>query len=62
MKKQATYTRADLLYAYEEAAEYMEQKEFGGDDPRPQEAAYKEVAKRLRRAVTRMIQYDVSKL
>lgn len=48
------FSKSDLLFAYEEAAACMEQKEFGGDDPEPVEAAYREVARRLRRSVKRM--------
>ncbi|WP_417459141.1 hypothetical protein [Kordiimonas sp.] len=38
----------DMLYAFEAAAELIDQEEFGGDNADRQKAAYQEVAKRIR--------------
>jgi len=38
----------DLLYAFEAAAVCMDDEEFGGDEPEKQNAAFREVARRIR--------------
>lgn len=44
----------DLMYAYEQAADFLDAEEWPEDDGGAQVAAYREVAKRLRRTVARM--------
>ena len=53
-KKTKSYTTDDILFAYEEAANCLEMSEFAGDNPEPQDAAYKEVARRIRAAAKRI--------
>ena len=48
-------TPDDLIYAYEQAADFLEAEEWPEDDGGAQVTAYREVAKRLRRTVARMI-------
>lgn len=43
----------DLAFAYECAADFLEAEEWPEDDGGAQVAAYREVAKRLRRAAAR---------
>lgn len=43
----------DIAYAYECAADFLEAEEWPEDDGGAQVAAYREVAKRLRRAAAR---------
>ena len=43
----------DLVFAYECAADFLEAEEWPEDDGGAQVAAYREVAKRLRRAAAR---------
>lgn len=43
------FTTEDLAYAYATAANTMEHEEFGGDNAKAQNLAYREVAKRLHR-------------
>lgn len=43
----------DLAYAYECAADFLDAEEWPEDDGGAQVAAYREVAKRLRRAAAR---------
>lgn len=44
----------DLMYAYEQAADFLDAEEWPEDDGGAQVAAYREVAKRLRRVSARM--------
>ena len=43
----------DMLYAFESAAGLMDQEEFGGENAERQEAAFREVAKRIRAMASR---------
>jgi len=43
----------DMMHAFDTAVNCMESEEFGGDNAERQEAAYREVAKRLRRMAAR---------
>lgn len=47
-------TADDLMYAYEQAADFLDAEECPEDDGGAQVAAYREVAKRLRRVSARM--------
>jgi len=53
-EKTKSYTIDDILFAYEEAANCLELSEYGGDHPDPQNAAYREVARRIRAAAKRI--------
>ena len=45
----------DIAYAYDCAADFLEAEEWPEDDGGAQVAAYREVAKRLRRAALRAV-------
>ena len=47
-------TADDLMYAYEQAADFLDAEEWPEDDGGAQMAAYREVAKRLRRTSARI--------
>ena len=45
----------DIAYAMNSAIEYLESEQFGGENAERQVAAYKEVARRIRRMMDRHI-------
>lgn len=53
-KKKQEFDIDDLLYAYSVAADCIDNEEWAEDDGGKQVAAYREVAKRLRRTATRV--------
>lgn len=46
--KHAAFTQADLVYAYECAADFLDAEEWPEDDGGAQVAAFREAAKRIR--------------
>lgn len=48
------WTKDDLAYAFECAADFLEQEEWPEDDGGAQVAAYREAAKRIRRMTDRL--------
>jgi len=52
-RKEEKFSKDDFIFALHEAADIMENLEFGGDHAKRQEAAYREVARRLERMAKR---------
>lgn len=50
----------DIAYAIEQAADFLDAEEFGGDNRERQEAAYREVASRLRKMLMRHLRRSKS--
>lgn len=53
-KPSKLWTKDDLAYAFECAADFLEQEEWPEDDGGAQVAAYREAAKRIRRMTDRL--------
>jgi hypothetical protein len=49
----------DLAYAMEQAADFLDAEEFGGDNRERQEAAFREVSVRIRKMLIRHLKKAV---
>lgn len=54
-KPQRLWTELDLIFAFECAADFLENEEWPDEDGGAQVAAYREAARRVRRMATRVL-------
>lgn len=59
MSQKPKFTANDLIYAYESAADFLENEEWPENDGGAQMEAYREAAKRIRAMVARMVKRQV---